>query len=74
MRKVKLAFKSAVVVVLKTFDILNAVESRGRGGEFGLNLSSGINSRLTEELVGLGLKRNDTEFFKSELAEVTEAA
>ena len=60
--------------MLKTLDILNAVESRGRFGEFGLDLGTGVNSRLTEELVGLGLKRNDTEFFKSELAEVTEAA
>ena len=67
MGKVKLAFKCAVVVI-------KAVKSGGRGGEFGSDFSSSINLRLTEELVGLGLKRNNSEFFKSELAEVTEAA
>ena len=61
MRKIELAFKSAGVVA---FEIFNAIKSRGWGSKFSLDFGSSINLRLAEECVGLGLKGNNTEFFR----------
>jgi hypothetical protein len=48
----------------------------GRGSNFGNGGSSDRSFKLigTEEVVAFGLKRNNSEFFESELAEAAEAA